>query len=113
MKDIGKTWDDSIQEHELYFMACEYMAKTELYDRTLTDCRCRWDKTSAFPHTHYQRALSLKYAKQLRKYYSEFCEGTFRFIHDIIQKHPMYTAQMWIDEYNRLKEEDKGTSYDI
>lgn len=24
---------------EIYLMACEYMAKTEMYDRSLTNCR--------------------------------------------------------------------------
>jgi hypothetical protein len=33
---------------EIYLMACEYMAKTEMYDRSLTNCRSPWDKTEAF-----------------------------------------------------------------
>lgn len=93
-----------IEPDENYFYACEYMALTEIYDRTLTDRRCSWDKTSAFPHMPYQRELSTKYAEQLRKYYSELCGGTWQLIHNEIQKHSQYSAQMWIEEYNRLKD---------
>lgn len=89
---------------EIYLMTCEYMAKTELYDRSLTNCRSPWDKTEAFLDTPRVRRFSNEYAAQLRKYYSEICGGTWQFIHNEIHKHTNYTAQMWINEYYRLKE---------
>lgn len=90
--------------NEIYLMACEYMAKTELYDRSLTYCRSPWDKTEAFLDNPHVRRLSNEYAAQLRKYYSEICGGTWQFIHNEIHKHTKYSAQMWIDEYYRLRE---------
>lgn len=98
---------------EIYLMACEYMAKTELYDRSLTDCRSPWDETEAFIDCNPRvRRLSIEYAAQLRRYYSEICGGTWRFIHNEIHKHTEYSAQMWIDEYYRLREvfEDEETN---
>ena len=89
---------------EIYMMACEYKAKTELYDRSLTNCRSPWDKTEAFLDSPRIKRISNEYAAQLRRYYSEICGGTWRFIHNEIHKHPTYTAQMWINEYYRLKE---------
>lgn len=96
---------------EYYFYACEYMAKTELYDRTLTDERGPFDSTSAFLSTGRLRRISYEYCLKLRKYLTEICGGTFRFIQEEINKHDYYTAQMWIDEYYRLKEtlEDEET----
>ena len=95
---IGMTID------EYYFYACEYMAKTELYDRSLTNCRSPWDKTEAFLDNPRVKRLSNEYAAQLRRYYSEICGGTWQFIHNEIHKHTNYSAQMWVNEYYRLKE---------
>lgn len=90
---------------EIYLMACEYMAKTELYDRSLTNCRSPYDETEAFIDCNPRvRKFSNEYAAQLRRYYNEQCGGTWQFIHNEIHKHTKYTAQMWIDEYYRLKE---------
>lgn len=87
-----------------YFYACEYMAKTELYDRTLTSERSPFDSTSAFLVSGRLKGISNAYCFKLRKYFTEICGGTFRFIKEEINKHRYYTAQMWIDEYYRLKE---------
>lgn len=97
---------------EYYFYACEYKAKTELYDRELTNCRSPWDKTSAFLDSPRVKRLSNEYAAQLRKYYSEICGGTWRFINNEIHKHNIYTAQKWINEYYRLKEVFEGGNVD-
>lgn len=96
--------------NEYYAMACEYMAKTELYDRSLTDCRSPWDSTEAFLNRPYIKELSSGYAAQLRRYYRELCGGTWQPIHSEICKHTNYTAQMWIDEYNRVKESECNDS---
>jgi hypothetical protein len=89
---------------EYYFYACEYMAKTELYDRTLTNERSPFDSTSALLSNGRLRRISYEYCLKLRKYFTEICGGTFGFIREEINKHGYYTAQMWIDEYFRLKE---------
>lgn len=89
---------------EYYFYACEYMAKTELYDRSLTNCRSPWDKTEAFLDNPLVKKLSNEYAAQLRRYYSKLCGGTWLFIQNEIHNHTIYSAQMWINEYYRLKE---------
>lgn len=92
--------------NDYYRMACEYMAKTELYDRLLTSCRSPWDNTEAFIHQPYIKRLSYSYAAQLRKYYKELCGDTWQPIHEEIHKHTHYTAQMWVDEYYRLQGEE-------
>ena len=96
---------------EYYFYACEYMAKTELYDRTLTNERSPFDPTSALLSNGRLRGISNEYCLKLRKYFTEICGGTFGFIKEEISKHDYYTAQMWINEYYRLKEalEDEKT----
>ncbi len=91
---------------QYYEMACEYMAKTELYDRSLTNCRSPWDKTEAFLNNPHVKRLSNEYAAQLRKYYSKICGGTWQFIHNEIHKHTKYSAQMWINEWNRIRAEE-------
>lgn len=88
-----------------YQLACFYMAKTELYDRTLTSCRSPWDDTEAFIHQPYIRRLSMSYAANLRRYLRELCGGTWQPIHNEIHKHHRYNAQMWVDEYNKFDRE--------
>lgn len=92
-------------KNEYYYLACEYMARTELYDRTLTNERSPFDSSSAFLSNGRLRNISNEYCIKLRKYYTEICGGTFGFIKEEINKHTYYSAQMWIDEYNRLKRE--------
>ena len=92
-----------VQDNEYYKLACEYMALTELYDRTLTDERCEYDTTSAYLSTKYQKQMSLKYAVQLRK---KICkENDIRWVEILteIKKHSEYNSQRWIDEYYRLQ----------
>ena len=55
-------------ENTYYKVRCYYNAKTELYDRTLTDEREPWDNTSAFIHNGYIRKLSNEYAIYLYRF---------------------------------------------
>ena len=42
-------WEFKNNYEDIYFLLhCLYNAKTELYDRTLTDMRSRYDPTEAF-----------------------------------------------------------------
>lgn len=96
-------------DSDTYKFACEYKAKTEMYDRTLTHARSRWDETEAFVDISPRiRKLSREYEVQCRKYFTEICGGSWQPIHLEIQKHHYYTAQQWINEYNRLKEVEKN-----
>lgn len=46
--NIGE-WEFENDYEDIYFLLhCLYNAKTELYDRTLTDMRSRYDPTEAF-----------------------------------------------------------------
>lgn len=95
-------WENDT-DNEYYFMACEYMAKTELFDRGLTSCRSPYDNTEAFIHQPYLRRSSNEYAVTLKKHYTELLGGTWLPIQREINKFDRYTAQKWIDEYNRLR----------
>lgn len=95
-------------ENTYYKVRCYYNAKTELYDRTLTDEREPWDNTSAFIHNGYIRKLSNEYAIYLYR----FCKHVLssqephqKFNHNMWKStnNNKYKAQYWIDEYERLK----------
>lgn len=95
-------------ENTYYKMRCYYNAKTELYDRTLTDEREHWDNTSAFIHNGYIRKLSNEYAIYLYR----FCKRVLssqepyqKFDYNMWKStnNNRYKAQYWIDEYERLK----------
>lgn len=95
-------------ENTYYKVRCYYNAKTELYDRTLTDEREPWDNTSAFIYNGYIRKLSNEYAI----YLYGFCKRVLssqepyqKFDHNMWKStnNNKYKAQYWIDEYERLK----------
>ena len=94
-------------EHDemIYRLACEYMAKTELYDRSLTDMRSQHDPTEAWLVLDYERRRSNAYALSLRIELSKkYCITPFDLMGEI-NRHKSYSAQMWIDEYRRLNKE--------
>lgn len=99
---------------DIYFLLhVLYNAKTELYDRTLTDMRSRYDPTEAFISSNsYSRSLSNLYSYKLyekcRKYIeikvypSSFdCEYWRR----CIKYYNNLSAQGWIDLYEWLIKE--------
>ena len=86
---------------EEYKAAVWYMAKTELYDRSLTDERSPYDPTEAFViYPPYKRLASVSYASELRKQIREYVN--WEYVHNEIKKRPKYSAQKWVDEYYRL-----------
>ena len=87
-----------------YEFACAYMAKTELYDRSLTNLREYFEPTSAFVWQPHLKRLSVEYAFELRKFYGKLCGG-WHLIDEEIKKHNKYSAQRWVDEYYRLRDE--------
>ena len=95
------------KEYIRYKLCCFYHAKTEIYDRWLTDLRSPYDPTEAFIDGGI-RSFSNRYATYIRiqinniaKYYG-LTSFTLRDLIDVRYSH--YSAQRWIDEYNRLKE---------
>ena len=72
-----------------------------MYARSLTTKRCEFDKTEAdIDDTKWHRELFNEYNRSIRYKYIEIWPE----IREVINKHGNYTAQMWIDEYNRLKD---------
>lgn len=96
---------------DIYFkMNCLYNAKTELYDRTLTDERDRYDPTSAYIANPWVRSHSNYYALNLykwcvqeieRKTGKSFSSERWR---ESVRGYINMSAQWWIDLYNRLVE---------
>ena len=95
-------------------MHCLYNAKTEIYDRTLTDMRDRYDPTSAYINCSYEiRNASNQYAYSLylwcRKKIIQETGQPFD-VHkwkDSIRGYWNLSAQGWIDLYEYLAENDE------
>lgn len=85
-----------------YKLACLYMGMTEEYDRLLTDKRCKYDPTEAFVYSYYTRSSSNRYAKAIRKKIIEDYHIPWKEIHDEIHRHINFSAQHWVDEYERI-----------
>lgn len=85
---------------EEYRAAVWYMAKTELYDRSLTDERSPYDPTEAFVIYPPYKRLSNSYALELRKKIREYIDWAY--VDCEIRKYSEYSAQKWVDEYYRL-----------
>lgn len=86
----------------IYKAACEYMAETELYDRSLTNRRTQYDPTEAFIDG-YVRGLSNAFASNLRREMTKKYNIMPFELMEEINRHKSYSAQMWIDEYERLQ----------
>lgn len=90
------------KEYIWYKLCCYYHAKTELYDRELTDLRSRHDPTEACI-VGWTRSYSYVYANKMRKLINYIAYKLD--IDDCkINKfnHYKFSAQGWIDEYIRL-----------
>jgi hypothetical protein len=88
-------------------LKCYYHAKTELYDRTLTDMRERYDPTSAYVDASLEvRRASDFNAQRTYRYISDIADAYHvRHHSDMLKNYELYyTAQGWIDLYNYLVE---------
>ena len=99
-------------------MHCLYNAKTELYDRSLTDMRDKYDPTSAYVHVSYDvRSKSIFYAQMLYRWCQreiEYKTGkpfNLRLWMDCTRRYRNLSAQCWIDLYYLIW--DKKNSEDI
>lgn len=85
-----------------YALACLYMGMTEEYDRSLTDMRDRYDPTEAFLYCKEICSESNRYAKAVRNKITKDCPILWKEIQDEIHRHINFSAQHWVDEYERI-----------
>lgn len=102
-------WDLDKRDNIYFKMHCMYNAKTELYDRSLTDERDRYDPTEAFiGHTTEVRSLSNLYAMTLYRNCISKIESETKapFDKDLwirsISSYRNLSAQGWIDLYEHM-----------
>lgn len=104
----------SYEDDDIYFLIhCIYNAKTELYDRILTDMRSKNDPTEAFIECNsYVKSASNCYSKKLYENCRIYIEiktypSTFDCKHwrNCIGYYHNLSAQGWIDLYERLIKE--------
>ena len=110
-------WNFKNDYEDIYFLLhCLYNAKTELYDRTLTDMRSRYDPTEAFIdgcNNGWNRRRSNWYSKKLYYKCVKCIELKTRghFIHrhwkECVWKYKSLSAQGWINLYQQLIKENK------
>lgn len=86
-----------------YKLLCYYHAKTELYDRTLTNLRSPYDSTEAYIVEPHVRKLSNQYSHRCRKMI-EFIANCESIPFDMrrYSQYKNYSAQMYINEYERM-----------
>ena len=103
--NIGE-WEFENNYEDIYFLLhCLYNAKTELYDRTLTDMRSRYDPTEAFIDGR-NRSRSNWYSKKLYDKCVKCIELKTRghFVHrhwkECVWKYEGLSAQGWINLYH-------------
>lgn len=85
-----------------YRLACLYMEMTEEYDRSLTDMRDRYDPETSFLCYNDIRSESNRYAAFVRnKIMKDYCIP-WKEIQSEIRRHNNYSAQHWVDEYERM-----------
>lgn len=114
-------WEFKNDYEDIYFLLhCLYNAKTELYDRTLTDMRSRYDPTEAFidgRNNGWNRSRSIWYSKKLYDKCVKCIEfkTRSRFIHthwkECVWKYKCLSAQGWINLYQQLIKENKYDSW--
>ena len=102
-------WDLDERDNIYFKMHCMYNAKTELYDRSLTDERDKYDPTSAFIGcTTEVRSLSNLYAMTLYRNCISKIESETKapFDKDLwirsISSYRNLSAQGWIDLYEHM-----------
>jgi len=91
-------------DEKLYKATCEYMSRTEHYDRTLSGMRSQHDKTEAYIPPSMRQFSNIN-ANKVRREVEDKYGITYSELFNEIKRHGCYTAQMWIDEYERLQKE--------
>lgn len=109
------TLEDFNHKRNWYELLCYYHATTEKYDRTLTDVRSKHDPTEAFIDTPYMRSLSNAFAQRCWNDVMNMARNlnipSYIVNEDRFGHKYHYSAQHWIDEYERLQNE-KGEDHE-
>ena len=94
-------------KQQWYKLLCYYYAKTELYDRTLTNARSPYDVTEAYITCSTHRIASNLYAKKTRQEVLDMAESLNMSKDYISFNHGYknYSAQRWIDEYEMFRKD--------
>jgi len=106
----GENADMDEIERNVFKLCCYYHAKTELYDRALTDERSKHDPTEAYLDDPLGKSFSNKYAIKLREEITDFAERVLKIqrsdFRKMFREQSMchYSAQGWIDLYKHLEE---------
>lgn len=82
----------------VYKLACLYMGKIELYDRSI----CKFKKSNDLYFNNVYLACYNRYAEQLYTEIVRDYDVEWKVIHTEIMKHIDYSGQKWVDEYKRL-----------
>ena len=105
------TFNNDILNNIYFKIHCLYNAKTEIYDRTLTDRRDRYDPTSAYIGCSYEvRSASNNYAFSLNQWCKKkIVQETGRPFdiqkwRESIRGYWNLSAQGWIDLYEYIVE---------
>lgn len=97
-----------LERSNIYFkMHCLYNAKTELYDRSLTDMRSRYDPTEAYitsdikPYSDWNAKIVYDYCvKMIEKITKKSFDS--RLWRDSVKGYYGLSAQGWIDLYEYM-----------
>ena len=103
-------WELNLEKDNTYFkMHCLYNAKTELFDRSLTDMRSRHDPTEAFIDVSSRvRSASNQYARILYENCKRSIEAETKKPFDrelwmrVVDSYRNLSAQGWIDLYENM-----------
>lgn len=105
MTEYGfKMWQPTQYEIDIFHIACEYMAKTELYDRSLPH---KMYNGSAFVHPRYKQSSNL-YAINLRKKLTKDDYFIWKDVRECIKRHNYVTEDWWIEQWKMLRELEKN-----
>lgn len=106
MIEYGKMWrwlKPTQYEIDIFHIACEYMARTELYDRSLPH---KMHNGSAFVHPRYHQ-LSNLYAINLRKKLIKDNCFDWNDVREYIKRHNYATEEWWIEQWKMWRELEK------
>lgn len=117
---LDSQWENQSEIDDVYFKYhCFYNAQTELYDRTLTDERDRYDSTSAFIGSCGEiRSLSNLNATLTYDWCKKQIEEKTKIQFDVeqwknsVKRYYNLSAQGWIDLYNHLVETGEYDEYE-
>lgn len=94
------------KEYVWYKLLVFYHAQTEKFDRGLTELRSIYDPTEAFIVLDEHRNRSNRYAFDMRQFINDMADGLGipMDMRCMTSSKYHFSAQRWIDEYDRLSE---------